>query len=67
VWAGAGVATTRCPKSLITAQSLEWLDRYAVWSKWPPADAEGVRARDVEAFLILEGERMKEEERERAT
>jgi hypothetical protein len=67
VWAGPGVATARCPKSLITPQSLEWLDRYAVWSRWPPADADRLRARDVEAFLILESERMKEEERERTT
>jgi hypothetical protein len=56
VWARGRVATEECPKSLVTAQSLEWIERFLTWKfagggglwDWP--------ARDADAVLILERE-----------
>jgi hypothetical protein len=56
VWARNGVATTVCPKSFITAQSLAWLEEYLVRRQLGQRGAEGLDARQVEAFLILEHE-----------
>ena len=50
VWAKNSAATTVCPKSFITAQSMAWLEDYLVRRKL------GLGAREVEAFLILEQE-----------
>jgi len=56
VWARHTVATTECPRSFITAQSLAWLEEYFVRRKLGQKGIEGLGARDVEAFLILEHE-----------
>jgi hypothetical protein len=56
VWARKHVSINTCPKSFVTAQSLAWLEEFAVrrrlWQRWP----EELGAREAEAFLILESE-----------
>jgi hypothetical protein len=58
------VAAEECPKSLVTAQSLEWVERFLTHkfgTKFTTNFAGGsafedMRARDADAFLILERE-----------
>jgi hypothetical protein len=56
VWARKHVSTVTCPRSMITARSLAWLDEFLVRRnlslKWP----DDAGARDVEAFLLLQAE-----------
>jgi hypothetical protein len=56
VWARNNAATTICPRSLITAQSMAWLEEYLVRRKFRQTGIDGLGAREVEAFLILEHE-----------
>ncbi|MBI3471462.1 MAG: hypothetical protein HY013_08900 [Candidatus Solibacter usitatus] len=56
VWSRGRVATDRCPKSEVSAQSLEWLERFFVWRTLGPKYPGEPSAREVEAFLILEQE-----------
>ena len=56
VWARNNVAATVCPKSYISAQSMAWLEEYLVRRKLGQKGIEGLGAREVEAFLILEHE-----------
>ena len=56
VWARKHVATGTCPKSLITAQSLAWLEEFVVRRKLGQRWPENLGAREAEAFLILESE-----------
>ena len=56
VWARNSVATTECPKSFVTPQSLAWLEEYLVRRRLGERSVEGLGAREVEAFLILEHE-----------
>jgi hypothetical protein len=56
IWARTNVAVMVCPKSFITAQSLAWVEEYLVRRKLGQKGIEGLGAREVEAFLILEHE-----------
>jgi len=56
VWARNNASTTVCPKSFVTAQSMAWLEEYLVRRKLGQKGIEGLGAREVEAFLILEHE-----------
>jgi len=56
IWAKNSVATMVCPKSFVTAQSLAWVEEYLVRRKLGQRGIEGLGARGVEAFLILEHE-----------
>jgi hypothetical protein len=56
VWARNSAATTVCPKSFVSAQSMAWLEEYLVRRKFGQRGIEGLGAREVEAFLILEHE-----------
>ena len=56
VWARRRVAADRCPKSEITAQSLEWLEKYYAWKRLGASYPERMTARDVEAVLLLQQE-----------
>jgi hypothetical protein len=56
VWARNNAATTVCPKSFITAQSMAYLEEYLVRRKLGQRGVDGLAAREVEAFLILEHE-----------
>ena len=58
VWArnGAGIAT--CPKSYISAESLGWLEEFAIRHtiRVQPGELAGLPARTVDALCILEKE-----------
>jgi len=56
VWARGNAATTVCPKSFITAQSMAWLEEYLVRLNLGQRGIDGLGAREVEAFLILKHE-----------
>jgi hypothetical protein len=55
------VAVDVCPKSLVTAQSLTWLEEYWVMRKLRQPLSSELPARQIEAFLILEDEILVEE------
>jgi len=48
------VATDICPKSLITAERLGWIEEFLVWKRLRLDLRSNLRARQAEAFLILE-------------
>ncbi len=47
------IAVTRCPKSLITAQSLAWLELFQFW-KLGGLDKDDLCAKDWDAIVTLE-------------
>jgi hypothetical protein len=54
VWARKQVATDVCPKSLITAASLGWIEEFLIWKRLRLDFRSDLSARQAEAFLILE-------------
>ena len=60
VWARRRVSTDRCPTSLISAQSLTWIEQFWVWRRLGPSYPGELSAREIEAFLILEKEAQEE-------
>jgi hypothetical protein len=54
VWARGRVSTDECPKSLITADSIGWVEEFLVWKRLRLELSFDVNARQAEAFLILE-------------
>jgi len=56
VWARNGAASSECPKSFVTAESMACLEQYLVRRKLGHKGVEDLSAREVEAFLILENE-----------
>ncbi len=54
VWSRKGVVALRCPKSLITAESLTWIEQDRVWKLLGAPDYEEMNARRAAAFLTLE-------------
>lgn len=56
VWNHGKVTTEVCPKSYITARSLEWIEEFHAWKVFGATDARTLTARQVEAFLTLENE-----------
>jgi len=64
VWARNDSATSICPVSFVTAQSMAWIEDYLVRRKLGGRGIDGLDAREVEAFLILEDEITKESARQ---
>ena len=62
VWVGRTVRVSACPKSMITAASTGWLEQYQVARAFGFADLSTLPARTVEAFCVLETERVAEKE-----
>jgi hypothetical protein len=56
VWARGRVAAEECPKSLVTPQSLEWIEKFLTWKFAGARAVEHLPARDADAILILERE-----------
>jgi hypothetical protein len=56
VWARRQLRLTECPKSLITPQSEEWLERYQVGRVFGFGSMNELPARVVDAFCVLEKE-----------
>jgi hypothetical protein len=54
VWARKRVSTDRCPTSIVSAQSLTWIEQFYVWRRLGPKYPGELSAREIEAFLILE-------------
>lgn len=54
VWVGGGVAAERCPKSIISAASLSWLEEFHTWRRVPAQALFDWDARTVEAMLLLD-------------
>jgi hypothetical protein len=48
------VATDVCPKSLITAASVGWIEEFLIWKRLRLDLRSDLSARQAEAFLILE-------------
>ena len=56
MWARKRAASVECPKSFITAQSMAWVEEFLVRRRLGGREPDGMGAREVEAFLILEQE-----------
>jgi hypothetical protein len=56
IWARGRASADECPKTLITAASLEMLETFYAWKFAGWSDARELRAREADAFLILEQE-----------
>jgi hypothetical protein len=60
VWARRAVTSAQCPKSVITAQSLAFLEEFQIWKRFGCTDVRSMSARSVEALSILEDQWRKE-------
>jgi hypothetical protein len=56
VWAGGGVGVTECPKSLVTGDSLSWLEAFFTWKVMGGVAWEDMWSKQCDAFLVLEQE-----------
>jgi hypothetical protein len=56
VWARGRASADECPKSLVTPQSMEWLEKFFVWKFAGGGRLDELAARDAEAFMTLEKE-----------
>ena len=56
VWAKGRIATEECPKSYITAQSMEWIERFAMWRRLGQSYPAPVSVKEIEAFVVLDQE-----------
>jgi hypothetical protein len=54
VWSRKRVVATACPKSLISAESLAWIEEFQVWRLVGGADYRTLTARQVDAISALE-------------
>ena len=54
VWARGRASVDRCPVSMVTAESIGWIERHAVWKRLGGV-VDG--AREVEALFAIEEER----------
>ncbi len=59
VWIRRQVETDCCPKWLINAQSLEWLEAFAAW-RGGYLEQGALTAKQIEAFQVLQNELVKE-------
>ena len=55
------MSTDQCPTSVVSAQSLTWIEQFYVWKRLGANYPGELSAREVEAFLILEQEARAEE------
>lgn len=60
VWARRDVTAGCCPKSLVTAESVGWLEQFLVRRQLGHVLDDRLNARTVEAFVVLQGELEKE-------
>lgn len=63
VWARKGVATTICPRSYISGESVAWLEEFETWKRIGFPDLERITARQVHAIVILQQELYSEVQR----
>jgi hypothetical protein len=60
IWARRGVSTQQCPKSIITSESLRFIEEFQIWKRFGCPDIWSMPARTVEAISILEDHWQKE-------
>ncbi|MDQ2776229.1 MAG: hypothetical protein M3Y57_15125 [Acidobacteriota bacterium] len=53
VWGRDGVYSSQCPKSVITAATLNHLEQYAIWKQFG-GDPERLGAKAADAIVLLE-------------
>ena len=63
IWAREGVIAFECPKSIITAQSLYFLEQFRTWKQFGGGALWGLEAKTTDAILVLEQAYQKEKER----
>ena len=56
VWMRAGARVTECPRSLISPDSIAWLESYQAGRTFGFGDIKNLPARTIDAFSILEME-----------
>ncbi len=56
VWARRGAVATECPKSLISAASVAWIEEFYAWKLAGKADYGALTSRQLDAFGTLERE-----------
>lgn len=64
IWARGGLSSTNCPKSLITARSLAWIEEFLTWKAFGGGVLWSMPAKTAEALLVLEQAWRKERENE---
>lgn len=63
MWARGQVICTQCPKSLISAESLSFLEQFRIWKAGGGESLLSLDAKSADAVLVLEQEWQKESER----
>ena len=63
VWARGQVSAVQCPKSVITAESLGFLEEFRLWKEAGGGFVQSMNAKSADAILLLEREWQKEGER----
>ena len=61
VWGRAGVTSTECPRSFISAESLAYIEEFFTWKLFGNVDYYSLPAKTVDAFFVLEREWLKEQ------
>jgi len=61
VWARKHAQAEECPKSLVTGESLAFVEEFFIRRQLGMADTLELAARKVDAFVILRGEMEREE------
>ena len=56
VWARKRAVATSCPKSLVSAESLAWIEEYYAWKFAGVGGYRTLNARQLDAFCTLEHE-----------
>jgi hypothetical protein len=54
IWARGELFSYHCPKSVITAQSLYFLEQFGFWKEFGGASIWSVEAKTADALLVLE-------------
>jgi hypothetical protein len=54
IWARAGIVAKQCPKSVVTAGSLRYLDIYRNWKVLGPGCSGSLDAKSADAIELLE-------------
>ena len=54
MWARNGIVSHDCPKSVITAQSLYFLEQFRYWKQLGGMNANAIEAKTAEAIAVLE-------------
>ena len=63
IWGRHGVSTRQCPKSVVSAESLVFLEEFNIWKRFGCSDTRRMNARVADAIALLEDEWRRELER----